>query len=188
MSFSFLWDNCLFKSIGKWSDSIQFILYSPISEICLECFTICTPRHPCPRTSHRIRKNSQEIEKTLSRAKKCEETFRRPTEEDASPGWTEAIDVMCTEGIITEFKHMQWTDGEQNWKGVMWIHQEPFCAWISDSIRCSFWWDHWEAGGGGEVLERPPILPVRGSRKKQQGAAEQNSFRQPGWPRSRDAP
>jgi len=31
-----------------------------------------------------------------------EETFRRATEEDPSPGWTDAIDVMCTEGIITE--------------------------------------------------------------------------------------
>jgi len=32
-----------------------------------ECFTICTRRHPCPKTSHRIRKNSQT---TLSREKK----------------------------------------------------------------------------------------------------------------------
>jgi len=41
-------------------------------------------------TSHRIRKNSQEIEKkTLSQGKKREETFRRATEEDPSPGWTE---------------------------------------------------------------------------------------------------
>jgi len=44
-------------------------------------------------TSHRIRKNSKEIEKTLS-GEKREETFRRATEEDPSPGWTEAIDVM----------------------------------------------------------------------------------------------
>jgi len=42
--------------------------------------------------SHRIRKNSQEIEK-LSRGKKG----KKPSEEqqeDPSPGWTEAIDVM----------------------------------------------------------------------------------------------
>jgi len=40
-------------------------------------------------TSHRIRKNFQEIEKTLSGGKKGEESFRRETEEDPSPGWTE---------------------------------------------------------------------------------------------------
>jgi len=34
--------------------------------------------------------------KNLSREKR-EETFSRATEEDPSPGWTEAIDVMCTE-------------------------------------------------------------------------------------------
>jgi len=28
---------------------------------------------------------------------KREETFRRATEEDPSPGWTEEIDVMCPE-------------------------------------------------------------------------------------------
>jgi len=32
--------------------------------------------------------------------KNREETFRRATEEDPSPGWTGAIDVMCTEGQI----------------------------------------------------------------------------------------
>jgi len=43
-------------------------------------------------TSHRIRKNSQEIEnkKTFTGGKR-EETFRRATEEDPSPGWTEDI-------------------------------------------------------------------------------------------------
>jgi len=44
-------------------------------------------------TSHRIRKNYQEIEKTLSLGE-SEETFRRATEEDPSPGWTESIDAM----------------------------------------------------------------------------------------------
>jgi len=43
-----------------------------------------------------IRENSQEIETTLSRGK-SEETLRRGTEEDPSPGWTETRDVMCTE-------------------------------------------------------------------------------------------
>jgi len=47
-------------------------------------FTICTHRHP--RTSHRIRINSQETEiKTVLQGK----TFRRATEDDPSPGWTE---------------------------------------------------------------------------------------------------
>jgi len=47
-------------------------------------------------TSHRIRKNSQ----ITLQGEKREEPFRRATEEDPSPGWTGAIDVMCTEGII----------------------------------------------------------------------------------------
>jgi len=45
-------------------------------------------------TSHRIRKNSQEIAKTLHR-EKSEEPFRRATEEDPSPGGTEVF--MCRE-------------------------------------------------------------------------------------------
>jgi len=59
-------------------------LYSPFSQITYfgkpiltnykfegksEGFTICTHRHPCPRTSHQIRKNSQI---TLSKGKKEE--------------------------------------------------------------------------------------------------------------------
>jgi len=37
---------------------------------------------------------------------KREETFRRATEEDPSPGWTGVIDVMCTEEImIHKLKH-----------------------------------------------------------------------------------
>jgi len=39
-------------------------------------------RHP--RTSHRIRNNSQNIFKKLELGKKREETFRRATEEDPS--------------------------------------------------------------------------------------------------------
>jgi len=46
-------------------------------------------------TSHRIRKNSEKIgKKTFTGKKKREETYRRATEEDPSPGWTEARDVM----------------------------------------------------------------------------------------------
>jgi len=54
-------------------NSIQFILYSPSSQItnfpqrALQSVPI---RHPCPKTSHRIRKNSQEIEKKLLWEKK----------------------------------------------------------------------------------------------------------------------
>jgi len=44
-------------------------------------------------TSYQIRKHSQEREKPFHR-EKGEETFRSPTEEDPSPGWTEAIYVM----------------------------------------------------------------------------------------------
>jgi len=50
-----------------------------------EGFTICTHRHPCPRTSHRIRKNSQI---TLHGEKKGRNLQER-TEEDPSPGWTD---------------------------------------------------------------------------------------------------
>jgi len=39
-------------------------------------------------TSQRIKNNSQIIEKNLS-GEKREETFRRATEEDPSPGWKE---------------------------------------------------------------------------------------------------
>jgi len=45
--------------------------------------------------------------------KKREEPFRRATEEDPSPGWTGAIDVMCTEGIIIyKLKHSNNTINE----------------------------------------------------------------------------
>jgi len=40
-------------------------------------------------TSHRIRKNSKNLKKTLSGKKRREEPFRRATEEDLSPGWTD---------------------------------------------------------------------------------------------------
>jgi len=40
-------------------------------------------------TSHLIRKNSQEIEEEKNFGEKSEEPFRRATEEDPSPGWTE---------------------------------------------------------------------------------------------------
>jgi len=43
----------------------------------------------------------QNRKKNFHRGKR-EETFRRATEEDPSPGWTEAKYVMSTEGIITE--------------------------------------------------------------------------------------
>jgi len=39
------------------------------------------------------------------RREKREETFRRATEEDPSPGWTGAIDAMCTEGQIRVKTH-----------------------------------------------------------------------------------
>jgi len=86
-------------------NSIQFVVYSPISQItnlpqrALQSVHI---RHPWPLTSHRTRKNSQKIEKNFS------ETFRRATEEDPSPGWTEAIYVTFTEGIISELQQIQW--------------------------------------------------------------------------------
>jgi len=44
-------------------------------------------------TSHRIRKTTKNRKNPFT-GEKREETFRRATEEDPSPGWTEAIDVM----------------------------------------------------------------------------------------------
>jgi len=55
-----------------------------------EGFTTCT--HTTSLTfdlSHRIRNNSQEIEKKTFAGEKSEEPFRRATEEDPSAGWTE---------------------------------------------------------------------------------------------------
>jgi len=109
--FGYRWKDHAREYSRSWDDSIQFIWYSPLSEItnlpqrALQSVHI---RHPCPRTSHGIRKNSQEKEKTLSWGTKGEETFRRATELDPSPGRTEATDVMCTEGINTELQHIQW--------------------------------------------------------------------------------
>jgi len=79
------------------------------SKFVSEGFTIYKYKHPCPRTSHRIRKTSQ----TTLNGEKREETFRRATEEDPSPGWTGVIDVMCTEGIILcKLKHSNNTINE----------------------------------------------------------------------------
>jgi len=68
--------------------SIQFILHSPISQMInlpQRALRSVHIRHPWPLTSHRIRKNSQEIEKNPL-GEKSEETFRKATEEDPSPG------------------------------------------------------------------------------------------------------
>jgi len=57
----------------------------------------------CPHTTSlsqdliSIRKKLPKNKKKPFHGEKREETFRRATEEDPSPGWTEAIDVMCTE-------------------------------------------------------------------------------------------
>jgi len=62
----------------------MFILYSPIITNYKFAQRALQSAHihvVCPRTSHRIRKSSQEIEKTLSQGKR-EEHFRRATEED----------------------------------------------------------------------------------------------------------
>jgi len=75
-------------------------------------------RHPWPLTSHRIRRNSQEIEKKLSEGWGVE--VKNPSGENRGVSlsrmdrcnrchvtrWT--IDVMWPEGIITELQHIQW--------------------------------------------------------------------------------
>jgi len=94
---------------GLTFNSIQFILYSPLSQICLRgLYSLYTYDIPDLWPHIGSGKNSQKIGKKLSQGKKREETFRRAREEDPSPGWTEDIDVMWPEGIITEFQHMQW--------------------------------------------------------------------------------
>jgi len=56
-----------------------YIFYSPISQITNLPSQSVRIRHPWPLTSHRIRKNSREIEKKTFRGEKREETFRRCT-------------------------------------------------------------------------------------------------------------
>jgi len=66
---------------------IQFILYRPISQILnfpQRLFTICTHT-----TSLTFDLTSDQDKLPRNRRKKSEETFRRATEEDPSPGWTE---------------------------------------------------------------------------------------------------
>jgi len=91
------------------SHSIEF------SSFCIARYhklQICTHTtgHPWPLTSHRIRKNSLEMEKQLSRVKKWRNFQESNRGGSLSPGWTEAIDVMCTEGIITALQHIQWVN------------------------------------------------------------------------------
>jgi len=72
----------LYVKQNKWGLSIQFISCSPISQITnlpSRALQSVHRRHLCPKTSHRIRKNSQEIEKKTFTGKKREETFRRET-------------------------------------------------------------------------------------------------------------
>jgi len=79
-------------------NSIQFILYSTISQITnlpQRAFQFVHIRHPWPLTSHRIRKNSQKIEKTLSQGKKG----KKPSGEQQRilSRMDRRIDVMCTD-------------------------------------------------------------------------------------------
>jgi len=101
-----------FQSLGwkplvvfTWKfNSIQFILYRPISQM----YTFCTHTlHPWPLTSHRIRKNSQEIEKTLSGGIKVR-TLQESNRGGSLSRMDRRIDVMWPEGIVTELQHIQW--------------------------------------------------------------------------------
>jgi len=69
---------------------VQFILYAS------EGFTICTHMTSLTFDLTLDQEKLPRIRKKPFREKR-EEIFRRATEEDPSPGWTEAIYVMCTE-------------------------------------------------------------------------------------------
>jgi len=77
--------------------SIQIILYSPMSLVCefaSEGFTICTHT---PSLTYDLTSDQEQLSKNRKKTftgKRSEEPFRRATEEDSSPGWTEATDVM----------------------------------------------------------------------------------------------
>jgi len=63
--------------------------------------------------SQNLTSDQEKLPNNASRGEKSEKAFRRATEEDLSPGWTGAIDVMCTEGIIThKLKHSNNTINE----------------------------------------------------------------------------
>jgi len=93
-------------------NSIQFILYTPKLQITnlpwrdLQCLHI---RHPCPRTSHWNRKNSQKPRGNHSTAKKKR---KKPSGKQQRriplPGWTEAIYVMFPDESVTALQHIQW--------------------------------------------------------------------------------
>jgi len=71
-------------------------------------FTICTHT---TSLSQDLTSDQEKLAKNRKKdftGKKREETARRATKEDPSPGWTEARDVMWPEGIITELQHIQW--------------------------------------------------------------------------------
>jgi len=76
---------------------IQSILYSPLSQItnlpkrALQSVHI---QHPCPRTSHWIRKNSPQI----SQGKKGKKPSGKQQRRIPLPGWTE--------GIFSELQHI----------------------------------------------------------------------------------
>jgi len=76
-------------------NSIQFSL-AHSHKLTSEGFTIYTYDIPVPEPHN----GSGQTPKQPFPGEKREETFRRATEEDPSPGWTDAIDVMCTEGQI----------------------------------------------------------------------------------------
>jgi len=71
--------------INSSINSIQFILYSPKSQICLRgLYNLYTDNIPVPGP-HRGSGKTPKTEKTLTTKKRRKETFRRATEEDPSP-------------------------------------------------------------------------------------------------------
>jgi len=84
--------------------SIQFILYSPFSQIKNVPQSALQSVH-IDISVQELHIGSGKTPKTTLHREKMEETFRRATEEDPSPQWTGAIDAMCTEGQIRVKTH-----------------------------------------------------------------------------------
>jgi len=157
-------------------NSIQFILYSPISQItnvpqrALQSVHI---RHPWPLTSHRIRRNSPKNWKNpFTGRERKEETFRRATEEDPSPGWTEAIDshvtrwtidVMWSEWSVTELLHIQWTVSIKRCPPFLNMLSDPSSSLYEHSAS-SLWFSNaspipeWSLGRTADVISAPAVV------------------------------
>jgi len=90
---------------------IQFSLFciAQCHKLASEGFNICTHTTPL---SQDLTLDQEQLPRNRKKGKKPSAEQQRKT---PLPGWTEAIDVMWPEGILTELQHIQWV-----WQSV-WI-------------------------------------------------------------------